>query len=220
MQGVLSPSSRPSNSLASRTGSAPSARCGSGPDRRSAKRYTLLSEWRRKLQCGAVDFRNERAGPGDRARRAAARCRTSPSHMLPTRMARLALSRASVRGVPAVMCWLGRASVTWAGLSGETILVQDGREPSRARFLVPLLGTKSVSGACASRQAILASPNFMRSGRKARRQQGFLVSSSEPVDEKDAVLQLDLAWLPETEEPAVGRFVAFMRDAVRSRRLA
>jgi hypothetical protein len=48
---------------------------------------------------------------------------------------------------------------------------------------------------------------------------GFPGVVFQPVDEKDAVLQLDLAWLPETEEPAVGRFVAFIRDAVRSRRL-
>ena len=32
-------------------------------------------------------------------------------------------------------------------------------------------------------------------------------------------LQVELAWLPTSEDAAVGRFVAFMRDESRSRRL-
>ena len=39
------------------------------------------------------------------------------------------------------------------------------------------------------------------------------------IDEPDAWIRLDLAWLPEVEDPAIGRFVAFMRDEARSRHL-
>ncbi|MGO9234459.1 MAG: hypothetical protein ACLP4V_10440 [Methylocella sp.] len=35
-----------------------------------------------------------------------------------------------------------------------------------------------------------------------------------PVDEPDAWLRVDLACMPETEEPAAGRFIAFMRDGL------
>jgi len=35
----------------------------------------------------------------------------------------------------------------------------------------------------------------------------------------EAWLQVELAWLPTSEDAAVGRFVAFMRDEARSRRL-
>jgi DNA-binding transcriptional LysR family regulator len=40
-----------------------------------------------------------------------------------------------------------------------------------------------------------------------------------PILEDDAWLQVELAWLPSSEDAAVGRFVAFMRDEARSRRL-
>ena len=41
-----------------------------------------------------------------------------------------------------------------------------------------------------------------------------------PIAEDDAWLQVELAWLPTSEDAAVGRFVAFMRDEARSRRFA
>ena len=40
-----------------------------------------------------------------------------------------------------------------------------------------------------------------------------------PIAEDDAWLQVELAWLPTSEDAAVGRFVAFMRDEARSRNL-
>jgi hypothetical protein len=39
------------------------------------------------------------------------------------------------------------------------------------------------------------------------------------IAEPNAWLRIDLAWMPQTDEPAVGRFVAFMRDEARSRKL-
>jgi DNA-binding transcriptional LysR family regulator len=40
-----------------------------------------------------------------------------------------------------------------------------------------------------------------------------------PIREENAWVEIDLAWSPEAEDPAVGRFVAFMRDEARARRL-
>jgi DNA-binding transcriptional LysR family regulator len=151
----------------------------------------------------------------------------APSHMLPTRLARLATCRERLFvAVPAGHA-LARheRTLTWAGLTGETILVQGWDESQAERdFLAPLLG----SDVCfrshpAGRQSLLglvAGGFGIAIGAESEAAAGFPGVSFRPVGERDAVLQLDLVWLPETEEPAVGRFVAFMRDAVRSRRLA
>jgi DNA-binding transcriptional LysR family regulator len=40
-----------------------------------------------------------------------------------------------------------------------------------------------------------------------------------PILEQNAWVQVELAWRPTAEDAAVGRFVAFMRDEARSRRL-
>jgi len=40
-----------------------------------------------------------------------------------------------------------------------------------------------------------------------------------PVEEDNAWIEFDLVWLPETEDPLVGRFIAFMRDQSRARGL-
>ena len=40
-----------------------------------------------------------------------------------------------------------------------------------------------------------------------------------PIAETNASVQIDLVWRPELEDAAVGRFVAYMRDETRSRRL-
>ena len=43
--------------------------------------------------------------------------------------------------------------------------------------------------------------------------------ASLPIGEDDAWVQVELAWLPTSQEAAVGRFVAFLRDEARSRGL-
>jgi hypothetical protein len=40
-----------------------------------------------------------------------------------------------------------------------------------------------------------------------------------PIDEDNACVEIELLWFPDAEDPAVGRFVAFMRDEARSRGL-
>jgi hypothetical protein len=36
-----------------------------------------------------------------------------------------------------------------------------------------------------------------------------------PIDEPNATVQIALAWLPEREDAAIGRFVAVLRDEAR-----
>lgn len=150
----------------------------------------------------------------------------TPHSMLPTRAASLAVYRERLFGAfPAdhalVKC---SAPVTWPSLSGETILVQ-GWDDSQAEreFLGPLLGGEvCFRSEAAGRQSVMA---LVAAGfgvailPESQAEAGLPGVVFLRVDEQNAVLQFDLAWLPETEEPAVGRFVAFMRDAVRSRGL-
>ena len=150
----------------------------------------------------------------------------APSHMLPLHVARLRTHRERLFVVLPADHVLARheKALTWAKLSGETILVQ-GWDDSQAErdFLAPLLGSEvCFRSHPASRQSLLglvAGGFGISIGTESEAAAGFPGMLFRPVDEKDAVLQLDLAWLPETEEPAVGRFVAFVRDAVRSRGL-
>jgi DNA-binding transcriptional LysR family regulator len=148
----------------------------------------------------------------------------APSHMLPTRVARLTTYREGLFvALPASHALAQQeGGLTWAGLSGETILVQGWEESQAEReFLALILGTEvCFRSHAASRQLLLglvAGGFGIAIGTESEAAAGFPGVLFRPVDEKDAVLQLELAWLPETEEPAVGRFVAFIRDAVRSR---
>ena len=114
-----------------------------------------------------------------------------------------------------------RKALSWQLLRKETILVQ-GWEDSQAEreFLTSLIGgVADFTDHAASRQDLLALVGA-----------GFgvaIVTQSEaaatlpgidfrPIDEPNAVLLQDL---PEAEEPALGRFIAFIRDAARSRGL-
>jgi DNA-binding transcriptional LysR family regulator len=149
----------------------------------------------------------------------------APSHMLPLRVARLATYRERLFVALPAGHALARheKALTWAELSGETILVQGWEESQAERnFLAPLLGSEvCFRSHAASRQSLLGlvAGGFGIAIVTESEVTGFPGVLFQLVHEKDAVLQLDLAWLPETEEPAVGRFVAFMRDAVRSRGL-
>ena len=149
-----------------------------------------------------------------------------PSFMLPSRAANFSVYREKLFAAdPANQALAGCPEpVTWRSLSGETILVQGWDESQAEReFLAPLVGTEvRFRSHPASRQSLLglvAGGFGIAIGTESEAAAGFPGVVFRPVDEADAVLQLDLAWLPETEEPAVGRFVAFMRDAVQSRRL-
>jgi len=44
---------------------------------------------------------------------------------------------------------------------------------------------------------------------------GFAGVVFKRIDDRDASVEMSLAWLPELKDPAVGRFVAFLRDEAR-----
>lgn len=150
----------------------------------------------------------------------------APDVMLPPRAASLPVYRERLfAAVPEDHVLAERSPpVTWYALSGETILVQGWDECQAERdFLGSLLdGRASVRSHAASRQSILA---LVAAGfgiaivTESQAAAGFTGTVFRPIGGPDAMLETVLAWLPETEEPAVGRFVAFMRDAVRSRGL-
>jgi DNA-binding transcriptional LysR family regulator len=84
----------------------------------------------------------------------------APNHMLPARLAKLRAFRERLIAAVPDGHPLARheKALTWAGLSGETILVQ-GWDDSQAerQFLAPFLGGEvSFSSHAASRQSILA----------------------------------------------------------------
>ena len=117
----------------------------------------------------------------------------------------------------------GCAGLTWQALAAETILVQ-GWEDSQAErdFLAPLLGAEAdLRSHAASKLSILA---LVAAGfgitivTESQASTAFAGAAFRPIDEPDAFLLVDLAWMPEAEEPALGRFIAFIRDAVRSSR--
>jgi DNA-binding transcriptional LysR family regulator len=109
-------------------------------------------------------------------------------------------------------------------LRNETILVQGWDESQAQReFFASFLGSGSKFHAHgASRETILAlvSAGFgITLAAESQSEATFPGIVFRPIDDPNAWLRIDLAWIPEAEEPAVGRFVAFMRDEARSRRL-
>lgn len=45
---------------------------------------------------------------------------------------------------------------------------------------------------------------------------GFPGVTFKPVDEDNAFVQTVVAWSPQSEDPAIGRFIAFLRDEARA----
>ena len=126
--------------------------------------------------------------------------------------------------LPAQHALLGKQGLGWPAPAEETILVQGWDESLAERdFLARLIGAEADLGShAASKLSILA---LVAAGfgiaivPQSLAEPGFPGLAFRPIDEPDALLQMDLAWMPEAEEPALGRFVAFMRDAARSRGL-
>jgi DNA-binding transcriptional LysR family regulator len=118
----------------------------------------------------------------------------------------------------------GRQSLDWASLSVETILVQGWDDNQTQReFYGTLLG----NGArfrihSASKQTILAlvgagyGVTLITDSMAEAPVPGVIFK---PINEPNAWLEFDLIWLPETEDPVIGRFVAFMRDGWHGREL-
>ena len=115
-------------------------------------------------------------------------------------------------------------SVTWDALREEIILVQGWEESQVARELyASFLGSGVRFHAhAASKQSVFAlvgagfGVTLATAGQSEAAFPGVVFK---PIDDPDASVQIVLAWLPELEDATVGRFVAFLRDEARSRRL-
>ncbi len=115
-----------------------------------------------------------------------------------------------------------RTTLDWAALSVETILIQDWDDNHAQReFYATLLGNDArFQPHTASKQTILALVGANLGVTLATESQAEVVLPGivfKPIDEDNATLVFDLVWLPETEDPLIGRFIAFMRDESRAR---
>jgi DNA-binding transcriptional LysR family regulator len=117
-----------------------------------------------------------------------------------------------------------RESVDWADLRDENILIQEWDDSQATRELYASLLGQSVrfSPHPASKQSVfgLVAAGFGVTLATAS-QAGVTVPGVvfRPIAETNACLQIELVWRPELEDAAVGRFVAYLRDETRSRRL-
>jgi len=117
-----------------------------------------------------------------------------------------------------------RRTVNWQTLRRETFLVQGWDNSQSAReFYASFMGcgVRFLSHP-ASKQAVLA---LVAAGFgvtiATESQSGVAIPGViyRPIDEDNAWVEIELLWFPDAEDPAVGRFVAFMRDEARSRGL-
>jgi DNA-binding transcriptional LysR family regulator len=99
-----------------------------------------------------------------------------------------------------------RKSLNWSHLLDETFLVQGWEESQTAReFYASFLGSGAKFHAhAASKQSVMALVGA-----------GF----GRPISEADAWVGVELVWVRQNKDAAVGRFVAFMRDEAQSRHL-
>jgi DNA-binding transcriptional LysR family regulator len=117
-----------------------------------------------------------------------------------------------------------RKTLTWDSLRDETFLVQGWEESQTAReFFASFLGSGvQFQTHAASKQSILAlvgsgfGVTLVTRSQSHVRLPGVIFRR---ILEDNARVAVDLVWMPESEAPAVGRFVAFMRDEARSRGL-
>lgn len=117
-----------------------------------------------------------------------------------------------------------RSAVRWAELREEVVLVQGWEESQVAReFYAAFLGESvRFQAHPASKQSVFAlvSAGFgITFATASHAEAGFAGVVFKRIDDPAALVEMSLAWLPELEDPVVGRFVAFLRDETRSRSL-
>lgn len=117
-----------------------------------------------------------------------------------------------------------RKALTWQMIRGDTFLVQGWEESQTARkYYASLLGSefRFVTHA-ASKQSVLGlvgagyGITLVTQSQAHVRIPGVVFRH---ILEENAELEVELVWVPENEEAAVGRFVSFMREMSASRRL-
>jgi DNA-binding transcriptional LysR family regulator len=114
-----------------------------------------------------------------------------------------------------------RESLNWTALRDETFLVQGWDESQTAReFYASFLGSGvKFHSHAASKQSVLALVGAGFGITLATMSQSQVIVPDvvfKPIDESNAWVQIELVWHPELEDAAVGRFVAYLRDARRS----
>jgi DNA-binding transcriptional LysR family regulator len=114
-------------------------------------------------------------------------------------------------------------ATTWKAIRKEIVLVQDWPHSHVTRsFYASLLGpsTRFISHPAGKQSlfSLVAAGFGITLATEGQASIGFPGVTFIPIDEDNAVIRHVLAWLPQCEDPAVGRFVAFMRDEARSLR--
>ena len=115
-----------------------------------------------------------------------------------------------------------RRMLDWATLRRETFLVQGWDNSQSAReFYASFMGCGvRYIGHPASKQTVLALVAAGFGVTIATESQSEVTVPGvvyRPIGEDNAWVDVELLWFPDAEDPAVGRFVAFMRDEARSR---
>ena len=117
-----------------------------------------------------------------------------------------------------------KEALDWERLRKETFLVQgwDNSQSAQA-FYASFMGC-GVKFQChaASKQsvfALIAAGFGITLATASQAEVVFPGVVYRPIREDNAWVQVELVWCPEAEDPAIGRFVAYMRDEALSRRL-
>jgi DNA-binding transcriptional LysR family regulator len=116
------------------------------------------------------------------------------------------------------------AAVDWESLRSETFLVQGQDNCHSAReFFASFMGCgvrfQTHAGGKQCVFALVAAGFGITLATTSQSEVVFPDVVYRPIREENAWVQVELVWCPDAEDPAVGRFVAFMRDAARSRQL-
>ena len=118
----------------------------------------------------------------------------------------------------------GHRTVNWSALRRETFLVQGWDTSQTAReFYASFMGcgVRFLSHP-ASKQSVLALVAAGFGVTLVTQSQAEVVFPGvvyRTIRDQNAWVEIELLWFPDAEDPAVGRFVAFMRDEARSRGL-
>lgn len=144
----------------------------------------------------------------------------SPSHW--PRVAALPLFRERLIAVLPEAHHLARESMlNWAALASEIVLVQGWEDAHTQReFYATLLGNGATYQTHPSSKqtifALIAAGAGVTLATEGQTEVNFPGIVFRPINEDNAWLEFGLIWLVETEDPVIGRFVAFMRDRARS----
>jgi DNA-binding transcriptional LysR family regulator len=126
-------------------------------------------------------------------------------------------------GVPIHSPFSSETSISLSDLAREIVLVQDWPQSHVTRaFYGELFGHATQFRTHAvSKQTILAlvSAGYgITLATESQAAAGFRGVAFIPIADKNSTINVMLAWTPQSEDPAIGRFIAFMRDEARSLR--